>query len=131
MLFVMLNPSTADAQKDDATIRRCFQFAKREGCTSLTVVNLFAFRATDPKELTWAEDPVGPENDRHIQEQVSRHGTGWIVAAWGSNAMAFKRAQHVFHMLGDVHCLGRTKLGAPRHPLYVLSSQPLVKLERL
>lgn len=129
MLFVMLNPSTADASKDDPTIRRCFSFAKREGCASLTVVNLFALRATDPKDLGWAEDPVGPENDRHIQEQVSKHATGWIVAAWGSNTMAFKRAERVVHMLGDVWCLGTTKLGAPRHPLYVLGDAPLKKFQ--
>jgi hypothetical protein len=123
----MLNPSKATAELDDPTIRRCLGFAKREVCTSLTVVNLFALRSTDPKALLKAEDPVGIENDHHIQEQVLKHSTGWIIAAWGAHPMAIKRAQHVIPMLGDVHCLGTTKNGSPRHPLYVRSDQPFVK----
>jgi len=129
MLFVMLNPSTADAEKDDATIRRCLAFAKREGCTSLTVVNLFAWRATDPKELSEnMANAVGPENDRYIQEQVSKHGTGWIVASWGAHPLAKDRAKRVIHLLGDVWCLGTTKDGSPKHPLYLSDKSPLKKL---
>lgn len=130
-LFVMLNPSTADATNDDPTIRRCLGFAEREKCTELTVVNLFALRCTDPSGLAIDHDPVGPENDRHIQEQVARHANGWIVAAWGAHPMAAKRSKHVFPMLGDVYCLGRTKAGMPRHPLYIAAKQPFVKMETL
>lgn len=130
-LFVMLNPSIADAEIDDPTIRRCLGFASREGCTSLTVVNLFAYRATSPVHLGRTRDPVGPENDRHIQEQVAAHASGWIVAAWGSHKIAIARSKHVWPMLGDVYCLGKTTaLGMPGHPLYVRKDQPFVRLER-
>ncbi len=129
MLFIMLNPSTADAMVDDPTIRRCISFAKREGMTHLTVVNLFALRATDPRELELAHDPVGPENDRHLEEQVGKHRNGSVVAAWGAHEFAKRRAAAVLAKFGPLHCLGLTKAGHPRHPLYVKGDQPLVELK--
>src|SRR3990167_7612004 len=68
LLCIMVNPSTADATKEDPTVRRCIGFAKDMGATSLTVVNLFAFRSASPKALATMDDPVGPDNDRHIFE---------------------------------------------------------------
>lgn len=130
-LFVMLNPSTADAEKDDPTIRRCIGFAKSWGCTDLTVVNLFAFRATDPKQLDALDWPtkVGPDNDRHIAEQIAKHAYGTIVAAWGASKVAHARAIEVRSMLaGRASCLGKTKAGAPKHPLYVPAAAELVQL---
>lgn len=124
MLFIMLNPSTADATHDDPTIRRCIGFAKREGMTHLAVVNLFALRATDPRQLQAADDPIGPENDRHIAEQVAKH-PGAIVAAWGAHPFARARARDVLTKFGPFNCLGTTRAGYPRHPLYVPSAQPL------
>lgn len=129
-LFVMLNPSTADATMDDPTIRRCIGFAKREGCTSLTVVNLFALRATDPAELTEHIDPFGPDNAAHLREQIDAHQKiGIIVAAWGSHPMSHdlevSPVKQELRGAGAV-CLGMTKDGSPRHPLYVKSAQPLV-----
>ena len=67
MLVVGLNPSTADAVHDDPTVRRCIGFAHREGCAELVIVNLFALRSPTPRRLVYAADPVGPENDRHIE----------------------------------------------------------------
>ncbi len=121
-LFVMLNPSTADAFIDDPTIRRCIGFAKSWGCTSVTVVNLFALRATNPNELSANNDPIGPENNEHLlQEMNSHHVGGIIVAAWGAHKFATDRASHFmgayYHF--NICCLGQTKFGAPRHPLYV------------
>jgi hypothetical protein len=81
-LFMMLNPSTADATEDDPTIRRCTGFARREGCGVLEVVNLFAYRATDPAELRTAPDPVGPANDHHIKAALGR--VALVVVAWGA-----------------------------------------------
>jgi hypothetical protein len=78
----MLNPSTADATEDDPTIRRCVGFARRERCGVLEVVNLFAFRATNPQALRSAPDPVGPANDRFIEKAVER--ADLIVVAWGA-----------------------------------------------
>lgn len=117
MLFIMLNPSTADAETDDPTIRRCLRFAESHACTRLTVVNLFALRATNPKELFLAEDPVGPENDWHLEEQINRHSTGIIVAAWGAHPAARQREK--WFRVPGLQCFGLTKAGAPRHPLYL------------
>jgi hypothetical protein len=134
MLFVMLNPSTADATEDDPTIRRCLGFARREGCEALEVVNLFAYRATDPKDLTRCSDhPIGPANDSAIvsaafaaQVLVVAWG-GWIPKAWDV------RPYTVVHMLERERpglaclCLGpTTATGQPRHPLYAPSRTPLV-----
>ncbi|OYO21954.1 hypothetical protein CGZ93_08440 [Enemella dayhoffiae] len=122
-LFVMLNPSTADAAVDDPTIRRCCGFAKAWGHGGLVVVNLFAFRATDPRDLFTADDPVGPDNDRHLIEAASVAEV--VVAAWGAQAPAW-RVEQVLPQLGErVVALALTKAGHPRHPLYLpASSQP-------
>lgn len=129
-LFIMLNPSTADATNNDPTIRRCISFAERSGCTHLTVVNLFALRATDPRELKKHHDPVGPFNDRHIALQIMKHHDivgGLVVAAWGAHPLAKERADYIFKTYGDIKCLGTTMNGSPRHPLYVKSTQSFVE----
>jgi len=126
--FVMLNPSTADATVDDPTIRRCVGFAKREGCGGIVVVNLFALRSTDPAGLLAAADPVGPDNDRHIREAAEQCHP--VIAAWGAHGDHDLRNLHVRDMLGEISvgvmCLGTTKGGHPRHPLYVKGDAPLV-----
>lgn len=115
--FVMLNPSTADAEKDDPTIRRCIAFAKAWGYCDLRVVNLFALRATDPQELRRHPLPVGnPQNDIYISNHTFGHLT---VAAWGAVPWAEARIRQVVSIIGHPMCLGRTKAGSPRHPLYV------------
>lgn len=129
MVFAMLNPSTADGIEDDATVRRCVGFAKREGCGSMVVVNLFAWRSTDPAALATVADPVGPENDARIESAVQRASI--VVAAWGGGVPKAHRArvEHVLVMLrqhADVYCLGKTKDGAPSHPLYLKVDAPLV-----
>ena len=129
MVFVMLNPSTADATQDDATITRCRLRAQRTGHGHLYVVNLFALRATDPHKLTKHPDPVGPVNDYWITDTCTHTGAT-VVAAWGSHVMAVERGAAVLRMLGErgvrLHCLGLTNSGAPRHPLYIRSGQPLL-----
>jgi hypothetical protein len=129
VVFVMLNPSTADATVDDPTIRSCIRFAQRWGYTRLTVVNLFALRATDPAELARNSDPVGPENDRHIDEQLCGEFTEAIVAAWGAHHFAADRAREVIARFGPFQCLGVTKGGSPRHPLYLPAATELRPLE--
>lgn len=124
-LWVMLNPSTADACVDDPTIRRCVSFSKAWGFGEIQVVNLFAFRSTDPKRLRREADPVGPENDAAIARAALE--AGLIVAAWGGHDTR-GRADHVLSILRDwnvVRCLGTTKGGHPRHPLYVPAKTPL------
>src|SRR6185312_12359012 len=99
LTFIMLNPSTADAEQDDPTIRRCIGFAKRDGFGALTVLNLYALRATDPRELERADDPKGPENDTMLRLHLKRGGT--FVAAWGACAFARRRARTVAAMARD------------------------------
>lgn len=124
-LFIMLNPSTADAELDDPTIRRCIGFAKSWGCTELTVVNLFAYRATDPKELESVEDPKGPENLPYIVNELMNHKLGIVVAAWGSNKFAKIQAEYIERELGPFKSLGRNKDGSPKHPLYLPKNSEL------
>lgn len=125
LTFVMLNPSTADADLDDPTIRRCISFAKREDFGGLRVVNLYAFRATDPKVMKRQPDPVGPDNDHWIRDAVLGRT---VIVAWGANATAERALELRTLLAGElVYCLGTTKQGHPRHPLYVRGDQPLTR----
>lgn len=127
-VFIMLNPSTADASIDDPTIRRCINFAKREGCGGLTVVNLYALRATDPAELHTHPAPVGSKNSMWTCA-VLCNDPGLVLVAWGAHPLAPVRAGYAAHAIAahglTPMCLGTTKSGAPRHPLYVHADQPL------
>lgn len=131
LTFIMLNPSTADAEKDDLTIRRCIGFAKREGLGGLRVVNLYALRSTDPAALWTHPDPVGPENDMHLQWALWDAAASDlpVVAAWGALARPDRVA--AVQALGDfqVSALGVTKDGAPRHPSRLRADTPLVPWE--
>lgn len=127
-LFVMLNPSTADATVDDPTLRRCRGFAKLWDCNGCTVVNVYALRATDPAELWTHADPVGPENDEWLSRAASISRD--VVCAWGVHAQP-ERVEQVIRILtaerARLWCLGTTKDGAPRHPLYVRNDQQLTQ----
>lgn len=125
--FIMLNPSTADATQDDPTIRRCIGFATREGCGRLLVLNLFAFRSPSPSALKAAADPIGPDNNRHLGNLVTDGIFGPIIAAWGAHGSHMGRDRVVRGLFSErpLMCLGTTKDGAPRHPLYVKADQPL------
>lgn len=117
-MFVGLNPSTADEVEDDRTIQRCVNFAKRWGYGSLCMVNLFAYRATSPKAMLAHADPIGVDNDRWLVEFADDAAV--VVAAWGASGTHLQRDQAVIRLLaGKLSCLGRTKGGHPRHPLYV------------
>lgn len=125
--WIMLNPSTADAGIDDPTIRRCSAFARSWSAGGIIVANLFAYRATQPSVMRQAADPVGPLNDQYIREACR---TGAVtVAAWGAHGALAGRAEAVTRMLRadgvQLSCLGTTRDGHPRHPLYVPGSTPL------
>jgi hypothetical protein len=126
--FVMLNPSTADAEKDDPTIRKCVAFSRLWGCGKLQVVNLFAFRATNPKDMMNAEDPVGPENSRYVKQAVGGAG-GPVVCAWGVHGRHLDQDLAMLRWLAEAGveplALAVTKGGHPKHPLYVPSDAPL------
>jgi hypothetical protein len=128
--FVMLNPSTADAEEDDPTIRRCIGFARREGAGGLIVANLYALRSPAPEALWSARDPIGPKNRRTLVGLAAQAVAQSlpIICAWGALARQdqIHGALRMFHASGArLACLGRTQRGAPRHPLYVRADQPL------
>ena len=118
VMFVGLNPSTADEAEDDSTIRRCVGYAKKWGYGALCMVNLFAYRAMRPKVMKNHAAPVGEDNDRWLTELAQRAGI--VIAAWGTNGTHMKRDQAIMNLLaGKLSCLGKTKAGHPKHPLYV------------
>jgi hypothetical protein len=116
--FIGLNPSTAGETIDDPTIRRCIGFAKAWGCGALAMTNLFAFRSTDPKGLLGAKDATGPDNDWWLEETADTSTI--VIAAWGVHGVLNERNRRVIELLADrLECLGRTKDGHPKHPLYL------------
>lgn len=155
MTFIMLNPSTADGEQDDPTIRRCLAFTKREGLGCTVVVNLFTHRSSTPRSLWEGNDPSGPDAFYAIRDAIQESFTEeqtleWsrdlgkelpfdrIVCGWGAiptGAPPWFRGMHRDHadevigyakqMGRKLWCLGKTANGSPRHPLYVHGQQPL------
>lgn len=127
VLFIMLNPSRADEEWNDATIRRCIGFAGDWGFGILEVVNLFALMSTDPAALLKTKDPVGPDNDAAIRAALESADT--VVLAWGNHGLDHeKRVAEVTAMAWKAarpFCLGLTLKGAPRHPLRLLKTATL------
>lgn len=120
--FIMLNPSTADADRDDPTIQRCIRFAQAWGCGALRVVNLYAIRATDPKVALAHPEPIGYGNPTWLYDSCDLAAiNGWpLIAAWGNNAPE-SRVRTFVDLLGKsashLSALGVTSSGAPKHPL--------------
>ena len=116
--WIGLNPSTADAMLDDPTIRREMNFSRRWGYGGMIKTNLYAYRATDPRDMASAPEPIGRDNDLYI-ESVARK-SNVIVFAWGTHAMARARAEYVATKIlvrRQAWCLGVTSEGFPRHPV--------------
>lgn len=124
-IFIMLNPSTADGEHDDATIRRCRAFAESWGYGKMVVLNLFAFRATKPEDLKKADDPIGPMTDEFLHQYIS-YAVRWkgpLICAWGVNGTFKRRNEEVLNIIramgGQPMALRVTKDGHPSHPLYL------------
>jgi hypothetical protein len=117
--FIMLNPSVADHQVDDPTLRRCIGFAQWWSFGSLEVVNLFAYRSSSPQALRTVADPIGPENDRYLLQAAAQ--SNCIVAAWGCHGRYLKRDDTVIKLLAaySLSCLDLNRDGSPKHPLYI------------
>lgn len=126
VLFVCLNPSTADENEDDRTVTKCINFAKSWGYGGLLVGNLFALRSTDSSKLYSEEDPVGPENDRFLQELAQQ--ASLIVAAWGDHGSYMWSSTKVKTMFSDkrLKCFKINLSKEPKHPLYVSGDAALI-----
>jgi hypothetical protein len=130
--FIMLNPSTADALVDDPTIRKCIGFARRLEMGGLYVGNLFAVRATDPRGILSAGDPVGPENRDHLEwlcYRAAKNG-GVVICAWGAQGVHMDQDETFLGWLDrlsiEPKALAINKNGTPKHPLYVPYGTDLV-----
>jgi hypothetical protein len=124
VMFIGLNPSTADATTDDHTIRRCLRFSADWGCGGLVMTNLFAFRATDPKAMLTAAEPIGSENDTVLVHWVQK--ALFIVAVWGTKGGHQGRNKVIEERFPNLRCLGVTKDGFPRHPARLRSDTQLI-----
>lgn len=125
--WVLLNPSTADEERDDPTILRCIAFSRSWGDAGIVVVNIFALRSTNPRALRAAVDPVGPANDQWVRTACG--GANRVLVAWGEHGWIGGRGAFVLERLlprENVWRFGLTKTsGQPRHPLYVPATAPL------
>ena len=123
VMFIGLNPSTADEDVDDPTIRRCTRFAAAWGYGGLIMTNLFALRATDPRVMVSHLAPIGPANDLWLRRSAQM--ASLVIAAWGNHGGHLKRDLAVLSLLPRMMCLGLTKKGKPKHPLYLPSGTQL------
>ncbi len=121
VMFIGLNPSTADEVTNDPTVRRCIGFARAWGYSSFIMTNIFAFRATYPRDMKAAHDPVGPDNDKWLIECARE--AALVVAAWGNDGAYRDRSRQVVEMMEgagvQLMCLRMTKAGEAEHPLYL------------
>ncbi|PTT24203.1 hypothetical protein DBR28_18565 [Chryseobacterium sp. HMWF028] len=125
IMFLMLNPSTADDQNDDATIRRCIDYAKRWNYGGIIVCNLFAYRSTNPKNLLSCNDPIGKRNTSVIKWSARK--VDKVICAWGNSKIVDKllKVYPEYEPLKDVSNLRYLELskdGTPKHPLYLKSN---------
>jgi len=125
LVYVLLNPSTADETTNDPTISRCIDIARYNGFGGISVMNLFAYRATEPCDLKKGCDPVGPDNDRFLKE-ISNDQK--IVVAWGNHGSFMDRSQKVLKVLEgkNLWCVAKNASGEPKHPLYVKTATPFI-----
>lgn len=136
IVWVLLNPSTADETVNDPTVERCCRRSIAMGHPHVEVVNLFAYRSTDPAGLRHVDDPVGPANDAAILDAVA--GAGLVVCGWGNHGARMGRGAHVLSLLREAgvraHALCMTGAGQPGHPLYVgydVAPTPLDEFENV
>lgn len=132
LMVIGLNPSTADETQDDPTIRRCIGFAKRWGFGALCMTNLFAFRATDPRDMMKMENLADIDNQHHLLSCAS--GAGIVLAAWGKHGKFAQRDITVMQWINgigvELHCLVKNADGSPKHPLYVPANTKPISFPR-
>ena len=117
VLFIGLNPSTADEINNDPTIRRCINYAIDWGFGGYIMGNIFAFRSTDPQIIKNVQEPIGDQNDKWL---IKLHKEASLtIAAWGNHGQFMDRGKEVTKLIKNLKCLRVTKLGYPSHPLYL------------
>lgn len=131
-LIIMLNPSTADADKTDPTTTKCLHYANIQNCGRYVAVNLFGFRSPKPSVMKKATDPVGPDNDHWIESHlliVKKYG-GVVIVAWGNDGKHMNRDAAMMDMLDRMEikplCFGVNQNGTPKHPTYLAKNLELV-----
>ena len=135
-IFVCLNPSTADENQLDPTLRRIKAFSERLGASEFLMLNIFAYRATDPKDMMAVKDPVGPENDARIQAALSEAyelngGRLDVIGGWGNHGLHVERQDAFLELLAPyrkwsnlkIACLGKNANQTPKHPLYIAANR--------
>lgn len=136
--FIGLNPSTADEEENDPTVQRCINHAKRLGYGGMYMLNLFAWRDTDPAGMMTRDYPVEHPhpsykgaNDNSILSRCKKAGK--VVLCWGNLGKHIKRDEEVLNLLNEVDyklfCFGITNLGCPKHPLYLPRDTNLIQWE--
>lgn len=123
IVFIGLNPSTATEIKNDHTVTRMINFAKSWGYGSLSVLNIFAFRTTFPSKLKKLKDPIGKENDKWILYEIKNADK--VVAAWGNHGNFLSRSDKVLKIIPKLYVFGKTKLGEPKHVLYLRNNSKI------
>tara|TARA_B100000029_G_scaffold21638_2_gene21844 strand:+ start:2329 stop:2796 length:468 start_codon:yes stop_codon:yes gene_type:complete len=125
ILFIGLNPSTANEIKDDPTNRRCKRYAYDWGYGGYIMSNIFAYRSTDPKKLKTINDPIGPKNNYWLKK-LNKEAT-LTIGAWGNHGTLLNRGKKVINIIDELYCLRITKEGHPSHPLYLPSNlKPII-----
>lgn len=119
VVFIGLNPSTADELNDDSTITKCINYAKSWSYGGFYMLNLFAYRAKNPSDMFDAKEPIGSENDNFIKEYIKKSDK--IVCAWGDNGDFKQRGESVLELVPNAYYLKLNKSGQPAHPLYLKS----------
>jgi hypothetical protein len=120
IVWIGLNPSTADEVTRDQTLATVCRYSRNWGFSQVVMLNLFAFRATDPRDLKRATDPIGPDNDKHLVAEVSQADR--VIACWGDHGRFLERDRQVTELLAvSFECLLKNTTGAPHHPLYLKS----------
>jgi hypothetical protein len=120
IVWIGLNPSTADEVTLDQTLAAVCRYSRNWGFSEVVMLNLFAFRATDPRDLKRAMDPIGSDNDKHLVAEVSQADR--VIACWGDHGRFLGRDRQVSELLAvSFECLLKNRTGAPHHPLYLKS----------
>jgi len=132
LMYVLLNPSTADAQKNDPTVARCWVRARNLGYGQMLIGNLFAIRSADPRDIFKESDPVGPDNDTYLVIMAAAAHT--IILGWGNEGAYRGRSKQVVKLLREnyarpLYCLHMNGSGMPKHPLYLRYDLPLIEFK--